>query len=276
MARAGPTNSQTLFDIPTSAFASWISRSGTVCGTTAVEAGRKNASAVPNSASITATCQISTSPVMISAARAAWRAKRTRSVTTISRWRGTRSAQTPPISMNPTSGTAWAARTMPRSVGSPVRSMTNSASATVTIRSPSTLARPASQSSRKSRWRRVANRSVIALIVSTDRGSGGGRPRRGVERARMLPTAEKLATIVICEDDPTHPRGALREPRGRSLRAARRRHRRGGAALLPLRHARRPADRHRPARRLGARRDPRDPRRDGPAPPFDPICRSSR
>ena len=55
---------------------------------------------MPNNASITTTCQISTSPVMISAASAAWRTKRTRSVTTISRWRGTRSAQIPPISMN--------------------------------------------------------------------------------------------------------------------------------------------------------------------------------
>ncbi len=58
VASAGPTNSETLLDIPISAFASWISGSGTVCGITAVDAGRKNASAVPNIASITTTCQI--------------------------------------------------------------------------------------------------------------------------------------------------------------------------------------------------------------------------
>jgi hypothetical protein len=43
-------------------------------------------------------------------------------------------------------------------VGSPVRSVTKSASATVTMRSPTTLAKVASQSSRKSRCRSADSR----------------------------------------------------------------------------------------------------------------------
>ena len=41
-------------DVPNAAFAGWISSSGTVCGTRPVYAGRKNASAVPKPASISA------------------------------------------------------------------------------------------------------------------------------------------------------------------------------------------------------------------------------
>ena len=203
---------------------------------TAVDAGRKNASAVPNSASITTTCQIATSPVRISAASAAWRTKRTRSVTTISRCRGTRSAQIPPISMNATSGIAWAARTMPRSVALPVRSITNSASATVTIRSPSTLASPASQSSRKSRCRSTENSPAIRLIVSTDRGAGSsggaftgcaesGRGSRGLPPAGLTGSEDAARRRQArhhrrLRGRPDHARSALREPRGRPLRAA--------------------------------------------------------
>ena len=60
MASAGPANSATVSSVPSAARAGWISLSGTVCGTSPVSAGRKNASAVPKHASITATCQIST------------------------------------------------------------------------------------------------------------------------------------------------------------------------------------------------------------------------
>jgi hypothetical protein len=85
-----------------------------------VYAGRKNASAVPNRASITTRCQISTPPVKISVASSACRPKRIRSVTIITRWRGSRSAHTPPISRNATSGIVAAARTIPTSVGDPI------------------------------------------------------------------------------------------------------------------------------------------------------------
>ncbi len=84
-------------------------------------------------------CQISTAPVKISAASSACSAHRIRSVATITLWRGSRSAHTPPISRKPTSGTALAASTIPTSLGEP-RSVTYSASATNTIRSPIVLA----------------------------------------------------------------------------------------------------------------------------------------
>ena len=56
------------------------------------------------------------------------------------RWRGSRSAHTPPNSSSATSGTDCAASTSPRSVAEPVRWVTNSAIATTTTRSPITLA----------------------------------------------------------------------------------------------------------------------------------------
>jgi hypothetical protein len=100
--------------------ASWICSSSTVCGTRPEYAGRKNASAVPNSASITTMCQISTAPVKMSAASSACRPPRTRSVTTMTRWRGSRSAHTPPTSTKATSGNVAAASTIPTSVGEPM------------------------------------------------------------------------------------------------------------------------------------------------------------
>ena len=139
VASAGPANSATVSIVLPAAFASWISSSGTVCGTSPVYAGRKNASAVPNSASMTTSCQISIPPVKISTASTACSANRIRSVTIITRWRGSRSAQTPPIRRKATSGSVAAASTIPTSVGEPM-SVTYSASATKTIRSPIVLA----------------------------------------------------------------------------------------------------------------------------------------
>ncbi len=86
-----------LFDSELRPLACWISSSGTVCGSRPFAAGRKNASAVPNSASITISSQMCTTPAKINAASRPCSAKRTRSVATITRWRGSRSAQTPPI-----------------------------------------------------------------------------------------------------------------------------------------------------------------------------------
>ena len=106
VASAGPANSATLLVIVVTAVACWMSSSGTVCGSRPPAAGRKNASAAPNSPSITTTCQIWTEPVKISVASSACSAKRTRSVTTITRWRGRRSAQTPPNSRKATSPSA--------------------------------------------------------------------------------------------------------------------------------------------------------------------------
>ena len=123
-----------------SAIASWIIDSGTVCGISPVYAGWKNARAAPNSASITISCQIRTAPVKISAARMKCSAARLTSATIMIRWRGRRSAHTPPNSISETIGSACAASTSPRSVGEPVWRVMNSASATITTWSPTALA----------------------------------------------------------------------------------------------------------------------------------------
>ncbi|MDA0171758.1 hypothetical protein OJ998_21840 [Solirubrobacter taibaiensis] len=96
VAKAGPANSATVFTTEIAEFASCTCASGTVWGTRPVMAGRKNASAAPNTTSITTIIQISTTPVKISTASSACTPPRTTSVSSISRCRGTRSAQTPP------------------------------------------------------------------------------------------------------------------------------------------------------------------------------------
>ena len=120
VASAGPANSATVCTTDVAALASCSIGSGTVCGTRPVNAGRKNASAAPNTASITTMCQISTAPVKINAASSACIVARIRSVATITRWRGSRSAHTPPSSRQPTNGIACAASTIPTSVGVPI------------------------------------------------------------------------------------------------------------------------------------------------------------
>ena len=83
-------------------------------------AGLKNASAVPNAASITTIAQIGTGPTKISTASVPCRTARTTSAAIITRWRSSRSAHTPPISTNSTSGIAFAASTIPTSLGLPM------------------------------------------------------------------------------------------------------------------------------------------------------------
>jgi hypothetical protein len=120
VAIAGPTSSAMFHTIVLAALACWNSSSGTVCGTRPVKAGLKNACAVPNPASITTIAQIGAGPRKISTASSPCSTARTRSVTTITRWRSSRSAHTPPISTNSTSGSALAARTRPTSLGLPM------------------------------------------------------------------------------------------------------------------------------------------------------------
>ncbi len=170
MASAGPANSATLLDMVTTAVACWMSGSGTVCGSSPEAAGRKNASALPNSTSMTTTCQIRAEPEKISTASTACSAKRTRSVAIITRWRGRRSAHTPPSSRKLTSDRACAASTSPRSAALPVSPTTNSASATSTMLSPITLEDCASHSRRKSRCpstRRISLRFAMAPVSLT-------------------------------------------------------------------------------------------------------------
>ena len=106
VASAGPRSSLAFCTTDTAALACWRSSSGTVCGIRPVAAGLKNASAVPNPASMTTIAQIGTSPRKISSASRPCSSARTTSVATITRWRSRRSAHTPPISTNSTSGSA--------------------------------------------------------------------------------------------------------------------------------------------------------------------------
>ena len=85
VARTGPANSARLFVVDMTALASWMPSSGTVCGSRAVAAGRKNASAVPNSIPMTTMCQMRTAPVTMRIASSACSTKRTRSVATTTR-----------------------------------------------------------------------------------------------------------------------------------------------------------------------------------------------
>ena len=94
-----------------SAFALWSIDRGTVCGTIPVEAGKKNAELVPPSAARPARCQTRACPERRSAATAAWHSPLATLEPTITRCRGSRSAQIPPASRKSTCGTARAART---------------------------------------------------------------------------------------------------------------------------------------------------------------------
>jgi hypothetical protein len=78
------------------AFACWIIASGTVCGTIPCEAGKKNAAEVPFSTLRTTSCQISALPVSRSAATFPCVAMLTTFEVTMTAWRGSRSAITPP------------------------------------------------------------------------------------------------------------------------------------------------------------------------------------
>ncbi|MDA0138977.1 hypothetical protein OJ962_15855 [Solirubrobacter sp. CPCC 204708] len=105
VASAGPANSATVLTTAIAEFASWTRSSLTVWGTNPVMAGRKNASAAPNTISITTIIQTSTTPVKIRTASSACTPPRIRSVTSMSRCRGSRSAQTPPNVRHSTSET---------------------------------------------------------------------------------------------------------------------------------------------------------------------------
>ena len=133
------------------AFACWISSGGTVCGTIPADAGKKNAVETPLRPPNRSSCQSSALPVRRRTATAPCVAPLAMLETTITLFRGSRSAHTPPIRRNTTWGTARAARTRPRSDFDPVRSMTANASAIGAIAFPrKEIARPA-KSRRNSR-----------------------------------------------------------------------------------------------------------------------------
>ena len=96
------------------------------------------------------------SPVITSAASTPCVTTRARSAATITVWREMRSATTPPINSELTSGSVRQASTIPTSVADPPSSSTANARAMFTIRSPSTETANAPKTSRKSRWRSTA------------------------------------------------------------------------------------------------------------------------
>ena len=120
VASAGPANSATVSSVPSAALAGWISSSGTVCGTSPCSAAGRTPRRCRSTPRSPRCARSRRSPVKISTASRACRPKRMRSVVTTTRWRGSRSAHTPPMSRKPTSGTAWQASTMPTSLGVPM------------------------------------------------------------------------------------------------------------------------------------------------------------
>ena len=78
------------------AFACWSRPWLTICGTRPVDAGMKNADAPPLIAPSTMRCQVCATPLSSTTAAAICDAPLRRSEVTMTRWRGSRSAQTPP------------------------------------------------------------------------------------------------------------------------------------------------------------------------------------
>src|SRR5262249_42793757 len=109
--------------------ACWSSDLGTVCGVRPLAAGKKNALLAPLTAARAAICQIRACPEKRSAATVAWLRSLSTFDATITRFRGSRSAQMPPSSRKTTTGSVRAASTKPRSAFESVRSSTAKASA---------------------------------------------------------------------------------------------------------------------------------------------------
>ena len=120
-------------------------------------------------------------------------AARTRSLASMSRARGSLSAHTPPTSASSTSGMAWQASTMPRSVPEPVRSSTAKVRATGVMPSPNTDTLCARNTLRKSRERSRSALSRRPAGISRD----GDMPRvyRGPERRRSRVAARRLCGL---------------------------------------------------------------------------------
>src|SRR4051812_13879340 len=136
-ASTGPAMFATLRVKPIKALAS-CSRSGaTVCGMRPIRAGMKIAAQAPHTADSATSIQTSALPVSRRVASTAWQIVRMTSAAIIVRLGPTRSDSTPPAIAKSANGMPLAARTMPRSVASPI-SRTANAIATAIMRSPTT------------------------------------------------------------------------------------------------------------------------------------------
>ena len=103
--------------------------------------------------------------------------------TTITRWRGSRSAQMPPTSRKSTCGRERAARTKPRSAFEPVRSRTANASATLANALPmNDVVRPRNRNRKlRSRSGPSWRRSIIGEILADGSDAVQEMEPRGIE-----------------------------------------------------------------------------------------------
>lgn len=138
-AAATPSRLAALAPMRANAFAGTSWSAGTVCGTSATDAGNANALSVPLTADSTASKATESVRANTSTATTPCVAALARLDPTRMTLRGTRSATTPPSSKKITFASERAPTTMPRLVAEPVRSSTAKASATGAIALPSRL-----------------------------------------------------------------------------------------------------------------------------------------
>src|SRR5215203_3500655 len=187
--RTGPKTFVSDCDIPSSAFAFWSRSLLTVCGTSPVEAGPKNADAAPNAAAVTKKSGNVIRPV--------------RSIPAVN---ASAIARTPPpTSVSATREIVNAASTSPRSNGEPETDRTPNASATPISESPNDDETRPSQ--RRRNWRScsapsfpppgTSRRVTVTAAMSTafsHRGCGCARTQAG--RARPRPPRRRAGTYV--------------------------------------------------------------------------------
>ena len=104
-ANTAPSVMDTLIASPLSALACCSLGALTTCGMRPTAAGLKKASQMPMPTWSSTRCHTSATPAMSSAAVVHCRAKRRKSATSMTFWRGSRSAHTPPMSRKMASGT---------------------------------------------------------------------------------------------------------------------------------------------------------------------------
>ena len=207
---AGPTQDARFAIDSVSARASWISVArGPSAGAGRCRRAGRTPRAAPNSASITTISQIATPPLKISTASSVCSAARTRSVAIMIRWRGSRSAHTPPNSSSVTSGSACAPSTRPRSVAEPVGCGHVQRDRDDHDPSPTALAAWPRNRNLKFGWRRTRRYELIdnthssdgerrpASAAATADLQGQRRPRfRTTSWQAMLSIARRTSTTV--------------------------------------------------------------------------------
>src|ERR1700677_78584 len=167
-ATAGPTRPDAAIVVCSTALARCSSSAGTSAGVSPFAAGvniavAALATAVRHARSSTGGC-----PVTSVRPSASWDRPRPMSAAIITTCLGTRSATTPPASMNTTSARAPLPSTRPRSLAEPVRSSTANDSATGTSMVPSHEMACAANTSRKLRSRKTSIRAPPSAAYGAD------------------------------------------------------------------------------------------------------------